>query len=333
MKLEKDAVRKQTDNPELVITNIGPIKAVAFSLDYKAYFYDKNLTTIAASTELRKETHGHLIFVKELHPSEEIKQQLNGFHDKDKIGIYTFTMKYYRESDMKMFNRQEMFFIENYEIVSQKDYSKNNSYSKIIQGIKSYKPPSNSESVCLQGIDNHVWFVKETSRTGIYMLGDDRQGLTITGVPEDPRTLIKQNYLNVKRPLLYVSPSKLRKTETYLNPEIVNDDTVNIEICYEVENIGDVAATNISEVGSTPWNQSLKPGEKIYLRPGVTLIRKSGDKYSPHKLLSDIDKQDYFIEHGDAVLYFQEPGNKEYMARFIYRIGKNNVQLIKYEVK
>ena len=333
LKLERDAVRKQINNPEITITNIGPIKAVAFSVDFKSYLYDVSRAAIDSSFEMRKETHGHSIFVKELQPSEDIRQDLNGFHAKGKVGIYTFDLKYYRESDMKMFTRQDMFFIEGYEIFSKRDYSKNRNYPRIIQAVKNYKPPSNAEPVCFLGIDNHVWFVKETPRAGVILLDDDRKGLTITGIPEDPRTLIKQNYLNANRPLLYVRPSRLKKPGTYLNPEIVNDDTVNIEIKYEVENVGDMEAVNISEVGGTPYNKPLKPGEKIYLNSGVTLINKSGHRQSPQELISNMDKQDHVIEHKDTVIYFQESGSKEYMVRFAYRIGKNNVQLIKYEMK
>jgi hypothetical protein len=63
------------------------------------------------------------------------------------------------------------------------------------------------------------------------------------------------------------------------------------------------------------------------------LTNESGDKQSPQGLIRDMDKQDYIIEHMDTIFYFQGPGKKEYMARFAYRIGKDNVKLIKYEVK
>jgi hypothetical protein len=218
LKLEKDAVRKQINNPEITITNIGPIKAVAFSVDFKSYLYDVCRAAIDSSVEIRKETHGHFIFVKELQPSEDIKQDLNGFHAKGKVGIYTFDLKYYRESDMKMFTRQDMFFIEGYEIFSKKDYSKNRNYPRIIQAVKNYKPPSNAGPVCFLGIDNHVWFLKETPKTGVYLLSGDGNYLTISGVTEDPRALIKQTYSNENRPLLYARPAKLEKKGTYIDP-------------------------------------------------------------------------------------------------------------------
>jgi hypothetical protein len=331
-KVEKDAVRKQTRNPELIVTNVGPIKATAFSVDCKGYVYDKNLASIVESSELKKETHGHLIFVKELQPSEDIKAQLNGFHGKDKIGIYVFTLKYYRDSDMKLFSYQDTFFIENYEIFSEKTYSENSNYHKIIQAIKSYTPPSGS-GMYIQAIDDHNWFVKETPTTGIIMLDDDRKGLTYGGIPEDPRAVIKQNYLNVNRPLLYVSPSKLEETGTYLSFEIIDEDTINIKIRYEIENVGDMEAINVSEPAGTPYNKPLKPGEKIYFYPKLALTNTSGPKESPQDLTGDLDKPDFVVEQMRNVFYFQESGNKEYIARFVYRIWKNKFQLIKYETK
>jgi len=100
-----------------------------------------------------------------------------------------------------------------------------------------------------------------------------------------------------------------------------------------VENIGDVEAINISEVGGTPWNKPLKSGDRIYLRLGVTLKKQTSDKHSPQDLINDMDKSDYVIEHQDTVLYFQKSKDKVYVAKFVYRIGKKNAQLIRYETK
>lgn len=216
--LENDEALKQTNNPEVIITNIGPIKAVAFSVDYKSYYYDKNRDAIEGPCELKKETHGHLIFVKDLQPSEDIKAELNGYKYADNsVGIYMFTLKYYRESDMKMYNRQDIYFVDNYNIISEKYYSTNISYSKIMQSIMSHELLSNSR-VYFKAIDDHVWFAEETPQMGIIMLDDDRHGLTITGIPKDPPTLIKQHYSNANRPLLFIRPSQIEQTGAYLIP-------------------------------------------------------------------------------------------------------------------
>lgn len=118
-----------------------------------------------------------------------------------------------------------------------------------------------------------------------------------------------------------------------VDAQIVSEDTVSIGFRYEVENIGSTEAINVSEIGGDPYNRSLKPGQKIYLNKEVTLMRNRGDKMLPQTLIKDFDKQDYILEHMDTVFYFQEFSNKEFMSRFVYRIGKDKVKLIKYEVK
>ncbi len=331
LKVEKRAVQKQIDNPEIIITNTGPIKVVALATDFKSYTYDKNLGVIESYSELKQEPYGHLIFSKELHPSDHIKKQLHGVHTKDKVAIYAFALKYYRENDMKMFRQEDMFFIDNYEIFSHKDYLKNDKYHKIIQAIESYKPTSDERFVNLLAVDNSTWLVKETSQTGIFILKGDGKSLIMASASEDPHTLIKNNALNKNRPFLFVRPSKFRKTGAYFKPEIMNDETVEIEISYEVGNIGDMEAINISEGGGTSYNKSLKPGEKIYFKPKIDLMKK-GDQ-SPHDLINNLVKKDYALESRQTIIYFQKSENKEYMTRVTYRIGKDKVQLVKYEIK
>jgi hypothetical protein len=133
-KLEKERVRKQIDNPEITITNAGPIKAVAFSVDLKSYLFDKPLGVIESEVESRMETHGHFIFEKEVQPADEIKEQVNGYLYQNKIAIYIFSLKYYREADMQVFNRQDMFLMDNYEILPEKDYTTNTNYSRCHPG-------------------------------------------------------------------------------------------------------------------------------------------------------------------------------------------------------
>lgn len=326
LKLVNDKVRKQLDNPEITLVNTGPITATAFSMDLKVYYYDKNRAEIVSVSEMQQVPQDHFISVKELAHSENIKRQLPGVHGKKMVGIYIFTLKYYRETDMKMFNRQDIFFIENYKIFSKNDYLKNNNYPKIMQAIKSYKPASNETAACLQAIDNHVW-VLNTGKKGIYTVSDDRKLLSVSSVDEDLNTRLKKEYLNATRPLLSVRPIQSKKTGTYFDPEFIDDDTVKVVIKYEVENIGNMDATSVSEEGSTPYSKSLRPGEKIYLTNEVTLHRP------PKVPVKNMDKQDFVIEHGNTVLYSQVLGDKEYKARFVYRIKKSNIELIKYETE
>jgi hypothetical protein len=45
-----------------------------------------------------------------------------------------------------------------------------------------------------------------------YHVKDAGKGLIISGIPKDPRAVIKQSYIAGNRPLLYITPSKLKGT-------------------------------------------------------------------------------------------------------------------------
>ena len=337
LKVVNDSVQTQTDNPEITFTNTGPVKAIAFSVDYERYLYDKSLSAIVSRSSLFSVTHGHLVFEKKLEPADSIKEQLDGFHSQNNVGIYVFTISYYRESDMKMFDRKEIFFIENDEVFSEKDYAKNNNYKAVVQAMKK---PHKPLSACfyaegVEGTNGPVWAL-ETPKTGMTMMAGDRSGLAYTGtLPEDPRTAIKEYYAKAKRPLLYVRPVKLEETGTYVGKlEIVGADTLKANIKYEVENIGDVEAVNVSEVGGMSYDKALKTGEKIYLNIPIFLKNGSIHDRSMQDMLRDMEKQGYVIniKNEVTICYFQESVNREYRATVAYKIEKNNVSLIKIQL-
>jgi hypothetical protein len=301
----------------------------------KCYLYDKKLGVIQADTEERMITHGHLIFKKELQPAEEIKQQIGGFSGcQDKVAIYVLSFKYYREADMKAFNRQEMFFVDNYDdILPEKDYATNSEYRKIVQAIKSHRPPSDSGRTCLQAIDDHSLYMSETQKTGLALVTGGGKALTITGIPEDPLAIIRQSYANDNRPLLYIKPAKMKETGTYLYAKIVNHATANIAFRYEVENVGDLNAVKVSREGETPYAEPLAPGSKIYLNIEYPVMEKDGRQRTAEDILSDIDNsKDLFLEHHGTVFYYQESRDEVHVAKFVYRIRKDSVQLIRYEM-
>jgi len=164
-------------------------------------------------------------------------------------------------------------------------------------------------------------------------MGPNGKSFLIGGVSEDPRSLIKSNSINIDRPLLYVMPSKIKKTGSYINAEIIDKDTISIGLLYEVENIGDKMAINISQEGEASHGKSLKQSDKTYFNLSIKMEKKTDDKQSPQELINEIEKQDYALTSGCAFVYFRESDKKEFMTKVIYKIGKNNAQLIKCEIR
>ena len=276
-KVENDGVlQKRIKNPEVTITNLGPIKAVSFSVDFKSYVYDVSRSTLIGVFAYGWETTGHLIFVKELAPSEEIKEDLNGFDlVETRVAVYSFTLKFYRETDMKLFTKQHMFFVENYNIFSEKDYSKNVNYTSIIKAIKKFKPSNANMVSSLSAVEGHTWLQKETPKTGIRLIASDRKSMTTSAIPDDPYSLIKQTYLNENRPVLYVRPAQFKGTTFYIDPKQVDENTVTISVKCEVENIGNAEATNVSIGDGIPYDKPIKPSEKIYLNWTIEPVWKN----------------------------------------------------------
>jgi hypothetical protein len=196
----------------------------------------------------------------------------------------------------------------------------------ILQAIKD-RTTKNSEQICFLGVDDHTWVVKETPKTGIFVLGEDGKSYAMADASADPLTLIQREKLDKNRPFLYVMPWRFNKTGNYINPEVITDDLLNVELQFQVENIGDKEATDISFTDGEPYTKPLRPGEKIYYKNQVTLERKAGAK------AQELIKKERYLTYGTTVAYRPESGNKGYITRFLYEIGEDEVRLIKYEVQ
>ena len=269
-RIEKGTAEKQTV-PDVSFTNTGPIKAIAFSVDYEKYLFDKSQSAIVYNLSTGDLTNGHFVSVKELQPTESIKRRLDGF-DVDYpsgIGIYVFIISYYREYDMKAFKQKEVFFRTYDVIFSEKNYVKKPYYKEMIEAMKSHKPKGPTiYGEIISESDGGTSFVLTTPKTGISILNDN-QSLTYTGViPEDPRAFLKECYAKVKRPLLFATPVKSQTGAYVNNLQIADVDTLKGTIRYEVENIG-YTDPSLTET-LPPWNNPdiLKGGEGCRTRRG-----------------------------------------------------------------
>jgi len=328
MKIEKGVVQRR-GHPEATVVNVGPVKVGALAVDLTLYTYETRTAKIATYIEMHNGSHGHFMFKEGLKSADEASEQVVGTQNQGFISVYVFSLTYYREGDMKKFNRSERFFEQDFNIVPESDYSRKTNYRKILKAIKSFKPRTADNQFSMYGADGG--WVLGNGKVGLFMFKDC--GLFTQSIPRDLRAVIKEQYANENRPLLYIKPVILEETGAYWSPKVVDRDTVCVTFKYEVENVGKSAAVRISIAGGDTYPKHLVPGGKIYRNEPVVGIVEKDSKQTAQDLIRNMDKESFTLEVTFSFLYYQDAGNREYMTRFTYRIRKDKAELIAYEIK
>lgn len=117
-------------NPVFVIANEGDIQVVSVSVGNRVFVFDKNIGKITSAAEAGRLFSPGAIFRENLKPTEYEDLELLKVSSKENlIVVYEFFIKYFRENDMKEFERtgyfQSMIRKRNFLIVESK-------YSRII---------------------------------------------------------------------------------------------------------------------------------------------------------------------------------------------------------
>jgi hypothetical protein len=139
----------KNENPTVVIKNNAPVKIVSIGVKHKLFEYNKNndKISLAASMGNIVDDFGgdYMLFKPELGPKEFIMSQLAKIswdgNQSQFVIIYLFEIDYFRESDMKYFNKKEIFFIDGGKVYRHQIFVNNPNYRKIMAKINSYSFP------------------------------------------------------------------------------------------------------------------------------------------------------------------------------------------------
>ena len=71
-------IKQNKRNPELTVTNRGPITLSPITVDVNMFVLNPSLDTIYSGTQLKQRTHGHLLFESDLQPGKSISTSLAG---------------------------------------------------------------------------------------------------------------------------------------------------------------------------------------------------------------------------------------------------------------
>ncbi len=97
-----ESVKQNKRNPELTITNRGPITISPIKVDVKMFVLSPSLDEITAAAILNYRTHGHLIFEPELKPGSSVTASLPGIKNWAKPAAYRVRIETIIPPDKKM---------------------------------------------------------------------------------------------------------------------------------------------------------------------------------------------------------------------------------------
>ena len=142
----------EDQNPEVVIRNDGPVKAVSIYWDVKVYQYDLVIDDITACAMLGSGSRDHTFFHKKINPSEEFRHSTIGLSGENVLAIYLISGFYYVEPNTQPFNLKHYYFVENNRIKDSIQFKKDSRYNDLMQKIEVFDISQSSASL---GIDVH----------------------------------------------------------------------------------------------------------------------------------------------------------------------------------
>jgi len=125
-------------NPDIVIRNQGPAKAVSVAWTARVYRYDteKEAITAFAIQDPRKLSQADL--QKELLPSQELRQTTLGLPGKHIVAVYFVSVDYRIEAGQERSQLNAVFFVVAHTIYAAKQFQSDKRHASIMQAIRSF---------------------------------------------------------------------------------------------------------------------------------------------------------------------------------------------------
>ena len=129
-------------NPVVAISNEGDLPVAALSANIRIFVYNKKTKKVVShATQGQTFSHGAM-FRAELNPTEYVSQELIGVEPRaDQIILYEISVHYLRPSDMMVFDRRELFFVEDSGVRGYDEFRSSEHYSSIMSEAASVEMP------------------------------------------------------------------------------------------------------------------------------------------------------------------------------------------------
>jgi len=317
IQFENDKYFRNKRNPNIIVRNNGPIKAVSVSCDIKIYDYNLAQNKIVAFVETGFRSFAQAFFAQELEPFDELRRSTLGTKGKDILGIYVVKVNYHRESDMKPFSLQKYFFTQNGKIIEDSEFKKDERYDRAIGKVKAYKSPEEEAlSIKVTGADNHIWFMEADNWLSAKRDFDSIIKIVGLGIEQEETPQDGYPYLDIK-------PKPFKATGFYTEAQIV-EDHIEVKIQFAVKNTGDATAI-ITEDGLTPIVM-IEPNQTKYYAKTIIVYKKKDNLQPLEKIINSIDNEGVVFKLKFSIRY--RPGNdneKLFKSTIHYEIRKNKV--------
>lgn len=129
-------------NPVVAISNEGDLPVAALSANIRIFVYDKGTRKVVTAATQGQTFSPGAMFRPELNPTEYVSQELIGVEPRaDQIILYEISVHYLRPSDMMVFDRRELFFVEDSGVRGYDEFRSSEHYSSIMSEAASVDMP------------------------------------------------------------------------------------------------------------------------------------------------------------------------------------------------
>lgn len=284
---QDDKVFRNTRNPEIVISNKGPIRALSVSVDVEIYNYDYHIDKIVSVHGQGEKSFDHIIAREELKPFDEIRFSSAGSSGDNLIAVYVVSVVYHIEPDMERFILTSHFFAEGSEIKDEEQFKRDERYKHIAKKLKVTRTPSEGGLVVkYKMVNEHTIFVETEN---CFSTKKDLDGKVLfLELPRDQEETKVKGY-----PFLEITPHPLKDNGLFYETEIV-DDHIEMKTKFAIINSGDTPAM-MTENGFD-ITKIIKPGQTQYYYQNIVLRRGEDNKETLENIIKEIHESKEAIQ-------------------------------------
>jgi hypothetical protein len=320
IKNEDDRVFRDKHNPEIVISNNGPVKALSVSGEVEAYQYDSRKDEITGFAYQGMKSFGYAFSKEELKPFDEMRHPTMGISGENILAIYVVRVVYHVGPEMEQFDLESRFFVENKVIKDDGQFKRDKRYDHIIRKLDDADISKwTGTNVRITAAAEHVWMLEPENWLSAKRDHDGK--VTIIGLPKDQGESKRDGY-----PFLELKPHPFKATGFYTKAEIV-DDHVEVKIAFAVTNTGDASAM-ITEDGFE-IAKTIEPGQTKYYIKAINVGRMEGNEEPLENFIKLIDESEKAFEIKFNINY--RPANDYenlFKVMVHYFVGKHKVTQI-----
>lgn len=317
IKAEEDKIFRGMHNPDIIISNNGPVSALSVSGNVNAYQYNSQKDAITGYVYQGMKNFDHAFAKEELKPFEDLRHPTTGMTGENILAVYIIDVVFYVGHEMERFERKFRFFVEHKKISDEAKFKKDSRYAHIIQKLGdvdlfTFTGPRLKATAAAK----HKWFA-EPENWYSARKGEDGK-VRILGLPKGQDPSKQAGY-----PFLELKPHPFKATGLYIKAEIV-DDHVEAKTTFAVTNIGDAAAL-VTEDGFEIAN-TIEPGQTKYYTKTVNFGRMPGNDHPLENLIKSINESEVAFQIQFSINY--RPANdKEQFLKITghYNVGKHKV--------